>query len=328
MASQIVVEILDGRGRVHARTRLHEFPATIGRAYTSDIIIDDPYVDAEHLRLSRVDSGPVTIEDAGSVNGTFEAGSKARVTRVEVKPGLELKIGHSHLRFQDPTHPLPPTLVERSDLSYDRLGQRQIAIPVALLTVLWFAVSGWFSSYERTTVLKQVAIGVFVLVILATWAGIWSLASRMIQHRFNFIAHLTLASMFLIATDVVDVVGSWLGVIAPATRVETAVGLIAGIPLIFALITGHLALASALSTHARRRAALGIMVGFAALYGLTEWSTRDDFESELEYPATIRPVPTNMLSKSPPEEFFGKATELREKVDERAKKANEKLKNR
>jgi hypothetical protein len=41
------VEILDKRGHVMQRLRVERLPATIGRAYTNDVILDDPFVSAE-----------------------------------------------------------------------------------------------------------------------------------------------------------------------------------------------------------------------------------------------------------------------------------------
>jgi hypothetical protein len=324
MAPEVIVEVLDGRGRVQTRARLSRFPASIGRAFSNDVIIDDPYVDAQHLRLVADDAEGVAIEDAGSVNGSFEPGSSTRVTRVRVRPGLGLRIGETQLRFQDPDSPPAPTLVLREELSFSRLGDARIAVPLALLVVLVFSVTGWLGAYERGTVMKHVSTGVFVLLIVAFWAALWSLGSRVIQHRFNFLAHLTLASLVLLAMEVVSTVATWLGVMLPNFHLNTVVGWLGGIPLVFALLAGHLALTSTLSGRRRNIVTAGIMASVVAIVTLAGWADRDKFSTKLVYDSVIRPVPLSMLRTSSPEGFFRETGELREKVDQLAAKANRK----
>ena len=64
------LEVLDRRGRLLARHRVDQWPVTVGRAYTSDVIVDDPYVCPAHVRLSRNGDAGLVVEDLGSVNGT------------------------------------------------------------------------------------------------------------------------------------------------------------------------------------------------------------------------------------------------------------------
>ena len=43
MAPLGYIEILDAKGHVSERVRVESFPIQIGRAYTNDIVVDDPY---------------------------------------------------------------------------------------------------------------------------------------------------------------------------------------------------------------------------------------------------------------------------------------------
>ena len=324
MAQQVVVEVLDGRGRVQARDRLTRLPATIGRGYSNDVIVDDPYVDAEHLRLVPAEDGTLAIEDAGSVNGTFEPKSRTRITRIAMRPGLELRIGATHLRFQDPEQPSSPALPMRNDLSFSRLSDPRVAVPVALLVVVVFSISAWLGNYERAEPVKHVSIGVFVLLIVALWAALWSLGSRVILHRFNFVAHLTLASLVLCALELVNAAGIWIGVTLPNMHLDNALTWLLGIPLIFVLLSGHFALASAMTTRHRHMTTAGVLATIALITVLASWGERDKFSTALAYPSGIRPVPVSMLKTESADDFFRDATELREKVDELAAKANRK----
>lgn len=328
MGSQVIVEVLDGRGRVHSRARLTQFPATIGRGFSSDVILDDPYVDAEHLRLLVGEDGGLVMEDMRTMNGTFESGNRVRATRIAMRPGLELRVGRTHLRFQDAEQPAPPALPIRGEGFYSRLSDPRIAIPTAIVLVIWFGISGWLGAYERDEMSKQFMTGVYIFLFALVWAAAWALGSRVILQRFNFVAHLTLAGLLLLAFEVVSVVSTWLGVMLPHTHIDTALSWIAGLPLAFALLAGHLALASAMTRRDRYRTTAGVMVSVMAIAGLASWSSRDDFSSALKYSATIRPLPVSMMHTTPADDFFREVGELREEVDTLAARANRKQRSR
>ena len=67
----IWVEILSRNHEIAARFRLPVAEARIGRGYTNDVIVDDPYVAPEHLRLFRDEAGQLVVEDLGSANGIY-----------------------------------------------------------------------------------------------------------------------------------------------------------------------------------------------------------------------------------------------------------------
>jgi len=71
----IWVEILSRHQEVAARFRIAGTEARIGRGYTNDVIVDDPYVAPEHLRLFRDEAGGLVVEDLGTANGVFLDGS-------------------------------------------------------------------------------------------------------------------------------------------------------------------------------------------------------------------------------------------------------------
>ena len=69
---------------------------TIGRSPDCDIFLDDVTVSRQHAVLQRSDDG-FTIEDQGSLNGTFV--NRRRIERAELADGDELQIGKYRLTF-------------------------------------------------------------------------------------------------------------------------------------------------------------------------------------------------------------------------------------
>jgi hypothetical protein len=64
---------------------------TIGRAETSDLVIDDEFASTNHARLIKKD-GDWVVQDLGSTNGTFLDGQRLS-TPVVLKLGAEVRIG-------------------------------------------------------------------------------------------------------------------------------------------------------------------------------------------------------------------------------------------
>ena len=67
----IWVEILSRHRDIAARFRIAAPEARIGRGYDNDVIIDDPYVAAQHLRVFRDEAGQLVAEDLGSATARF-----------------------------------------------------------------------------------------------------------------------------------------------------------------------------------------------------------------------------------------------------------------
>ena len=79
----LVVEVIQPNGE-RSRYQLNGLPLTIGRAVANDIVVDDPYADATHARLTMDETGAVVVEDLASVNGVVT--KDERVSRSTIGP--------------------------------------------------------------------------------------------------------------------------------------------------------------------------------------------------------------------------------------------------
>src|SRR5688572_30087181 len=139
----LIMEVLDGRGgSVRSRIRLDALPVRIGRGLDNDLILDDPYVDAQHAQITFGMSGDVIVEDLASTNGVALGRGRERVTSLSVLPGMELRIGRTVLRFRDSAEPVAPTLLDAPRVT--RRGPAwlakpgpQLALVVAVLASMW-----------------------------------------------------------------------------------------------------------------------------------------------------------------------------------------------
>jgi len=88
--------IRSGGGRTGEAFALERTQTTVGRSPDCDIFLDDVTVSRRHALVARGESG-FTIEDLGSLNGTFL--NRSRIERGALENGDEVQIGKYRLIY-------------------------------------------------------------------------------------------------------------------------------------------------------------------------------------------------------------------------------------
>jgi len=88
--------VRSGGGRAGETFTLDQEQISVGRSPDCAIFLDDVTVSRKHATLVKSDAG-YTIEDAGSLNGTFV--NRRRVERHALEDGDELQIGKYRLTY-------------------------------------------------------------------------------------------------------------------------------------------------------------------------------------------------------------------------------------
>src|SRR5262249_51417478 len=99
MGRVIYAERLDRDGDVIERVRIDRFPFHLGRAYTSDWIVDDPHVCPEHAVIEELPDGSLVLRDLSSLNGVVADGR--RVPELVLGSEAQIEIGRTRLRLRD-----------------------------------------------------------------------------------------------------------------------------------------------------------------------------------------------------------------------------------
>jgi hypothetical protein len=73
--------------------------ATLGRADSADVHVEDPFASSVHARIF-ARSGFMHVEDMGSTNGTYLNGRQLRKPE-QLKPADTIRIGDSEYRYQE-----------------------------------------------------------------------------------------------------------------------------------------------------------------------------------------------------------------------------------
>src|SRR5262245_8102032 len=109
---RVVVEGLDGQGRVQWRERLmlngSRRTFTIGRSIDADVTLDDPHAAALHASVEITQDGRVLASDLDSLNGLVISGKRYREARGVELPDNTLQIGQTQLRVRTAHERLQP----------------------------------------------------------------------------------------------------------------------------------------------------------------------------------------------------------------------------
>jgi pSer/pThr/pTyr-binding forkhead associated (FHA) protein len=73
--------------------------ATLGRAGSADIHVEDPFASSVHARIF-ARNGFMYVEDMGSTNGTYLNGRQLRKAE-QLKPADKIRIGDSEYRYRE-----------------------------------------------------------------------------------------------------------------------------------------------------------------------------------------------------------------------------------
>ncbi|MFL5352601.1 FHA domain-containing protein [Archangium sp.] len=321
MDEVIFLEVLEGDG-VQARHRLERFPATVGRGYGNDVILDDPKVSASHLRIERTEGGKLVLRDVGSGNGTFRVEPWARLAELELTDDARVAVGDTVLRFRSRSHPVEDTLVTAVPMApRHRLFDRRFAFPAMLaVTVVAFLFYQYQTSYQKTD-WGSLALAVLGPVLLAfAWAGFWSVASKVARRQFHFGSHGTIGSLGLLVGVLaipllVGLVKYSLG-LGPWTHWLYLVGLLGWVGCVLFWHLGYVTRA-----HPKRlRIVLGIiLVCFGVLTQADSLLGDEDFSPDLEFDRTLLPPALRVAPAKPVDSFFEDSKELQEDVDALAK---------
>lgn len=80
-----------------ARFAISDPVVSIGRNPKSQVFLDDITVSRTHAEIRRNDDGTYTLEDRGSLNGTYLDGE--RITHAVLREGAQLQVGKFRLVF-------------------------------------------------------------------------------------------------------------------------------------------------------------------------------------------------------------------------------------
>lgn len=182
MDAVIWVEVLSRHRDVASRHRCAGAEIRVGRGYDNDVIVDDPYVAVQHLRVFRDADGRIVAEDIGSANGLFLEGRRQRFAQVVIDGEHPIRIGHTHLRLRGSHHVVPR----------ERVPERHRLLPALCIGLLALATLGmealtlWLAEVGEPKLWTYLRDLLTIAAEALAWAGTWAIAARIFSGRAYF----------------------------------------------------------------------------------------------------------------------------------------------
>jgi len=216
MEEVVWIEVLSRSREVIARHRCIGSDIRVGRAYDNDLVLDDPYVAPQHLRIWRSEAGSWVAEDVGSANGLYLDHGRDKFGWLELDGNRPIRVGHTYLRIREAGHAVAPELAYQS---HSRVWPVLVALGVLLMAI--DAGSIWLGETSEPKLSPYLVSLLTVAVVLAAWTAAWSVLSRIFsgQARFerNFLialSGLVVYSLYREFADAAAFAFSWRGLAA------------------------------------------------------------------------------------------------------------------
>jgi hypothetical protein len=185
MDEVIWVEVLSRHRSVLSRHRCEGRVVRIGRAYSNDVVIDDPYVAPEHVHIARDETGALVAEDLGTANGLMADRGRVRERRIALQDDAVICIGNTHLRVRTTDHGVAPERIfaatRRSWPVLLGAGAAVLAAGAALI---------WMADFTELRTANYVVPLLALAVLVSGWSALWSVVSRIFGGHARFEANL------------------------------------------------------------------------------------------------------------------------------------------
>ena len=189
----IWIEILSRQRAVVARHRVSGPEIRIGRGYANDVVIDDPYVAVEHVRIRRDEKGALIAEDIGTANGMFSDHGNGRVERVALDGDRIIRIGQTYLRARDASY-----AVARERPLKRQIGTWPVALALAAAILGMEAVSLWLGETNAPKLSRYLPPLLGLAAGVLSWAAAWAILCRIFSGQARFERNLVVALVGLL----------------------------------------------------------------------------------------------------------------------------------
>jgi hypothetical protein len=315
----IFAERLDRHGDVAERVRVERFPFRIGRAYTNDWIVDDPHVSPEHAVIEEAPDGSLSLRDLGSRNGVLCGG--LRVAEAPLAGELVVEIGRTRLRLRLREHAVGaalPLLRRQALLEWLLSHWTSPLVVLALAVALGITILRQ-GTWRETAWSDWLAAPLVGVAGLALWSGGWALATRFLRQRARFPAHMAVAGLLLLASELSDEGLQFARFFSPSIAlVQWADVALSGL-LVGLLILGHLRVAA---VGGPRQRALSALVAAGLVFGVRALAlerSEPDWVTELPYWSRLEPVPVAWLPRRSVDVFFAEALSIEPQLEDLAR---------
>ena len=270
-------------------------PLTIGRAFSNDVILADPYVGPSQLTLQQADGDDCDwrVSNGDETNPVFLNKKIVDEKAFNIHSGDELTVGRTSVAIYNEDHAIPETReFSMTNWLHNHKFKPLITSAMLVMLVAVTLLIGYLELSSEPDYGDFAVAAIIVIVSTLLWAAIWSLAGHLLKGNHYFFSHLFFTalcfSLFAITGDIHTYIdyffsNSQAGVITQWIFSILLWGLLIGFNL-------------ALVTYSSRAFRNGLVASVCILgtYGTLLYLYQDDYSDQPDHSVTIKPsyVPT------------------------------------
>lgn len=308
MNTPYFIEVLARNGEVKSRHRFDQLPIRIGRGYDNDLILDDPYIAAEHASVEMTESGSLNLRDLSTQNGIVLNGQRESIVALDDNI---VRLGHTNLRIRNAAFKVEKELADKTSYGWE-------GWPPALAGIIIIAISSlisvWLANTEKFSAISYLLATALIFTIVIIWCGCWAFANRVIGGHTRFGRHLFIVACAIVCSDLWELISStfsyafsWEFLSHYGSHISMAIG--AGM-VFFHLITIN-------NQHRKRFLKLCLVLTLlgSGIILMLNYQRSGKFSDTL-YMTQILPPTLHLSSDKPVALFIKDAQSLKEQLDE------------
>lgn len=305
------VEILDRHGNVSSRRPVYAWPLKIGRAYTNDLVLDDPYADASHLEIHPAENGSYTTINPGNASGLCKP-NRPEQTHASITPEDVVKIGLTRLRIRPLDYAVAATKPIPRTSGLHNWGWLVLGVLLFASSLLLASLLDFDNSENYSPIFRSFSLG--MLFVLA-WGSIWSLISRVHIGRANYVAHFAIAYLGFGLTIYLFNISGFAGFMLDAGWMKSAVTWLM-IPVFVAFLYQHFKIVSHIS-HSKLLVICTIVTcGLSAMLYLNDKMDVDNSKDNMPYLSTVGPPSILLVKGITKKDFIHRLSALKVETEE------------
>lgn len=193
------IEVLDKHDTVLHRIRYDRLPITIGNTYRCDHVLDSDDTRAQTVLLAHDESGALSVQSTDHARFWAPGGLTHRWS---VNPDQAFVVAGERLRVRTRDY-LATRSTAPSAIGWLG-GWMTLAAVAAALAVT--ALQGWLADIDGDRLSGYVTGALGMVGVVSLWSSVWAIVSRLNGKSSHFLAHLSLASLAVVAIAAVDFV--------------------------------------------------------------------------------------------------------------------------
>lgn len=283
----------DGDDTVTYQT-VTQFPCSIGRGFTNDIILPDPHISPRHAEIHHNGTSWM-LHDLNSENGILLNGKPLQDGQSTLKSGDALMLGRTPLMIFDPHHAVEPAQkLERTSPFIAHISGMAAPWIYFILAIVSLCVMDYVTVWTDNTAgqVAKMAAGIALGILL--WALPWSVAGRLIRHRSGFRAHIGLISLTIFIAALMWPVQDLVNFLTNENTLAVAVEYTVNFTLVAALVYASLSVATHMPARRRISAAFFFTLGMFGITFIMTYMAGDVFIPQPEYATALEPYLQNL----------------------------------